>query len=94
MLVSLKVAPSSARERAHNSHALALIEKLQSELKLSQDRVDAVQRQLALVTKNRDEMADEVVKLSNESEELNETIKQQKEAEIETKKLEKRFYCD
>lgn len=74
-----------------HSNALSMIEKLQSNLKNSQDKADSIQRQLDLVVRNRDEMADEVVKLSNENEELHKYVNNHKDLEVEMKNLEKKY---
>ncbi|KAI8927054.1 TATA element modulatory factor 1 TATA binding-domain-containing protein [Entophlyctis helioformis] len=71
--------------------SLVAIERLQTTIKSQESQMSSLQLQLQMATRTRDEMADELVKITNESEDLKTKLAGLEDAESRLAQLEKRY---
>ena len=81
----------SVSEKNQGQITVQRIDKLQADLKDSVERCGSIQRQLDLVVQNRDEMADQLVKLSNDSQMYQTEARECKQALANMQDLEVRY---
>ncbi|KAM9408552.1 TATA element modulatory factor [Pholidichthys leucotaenia] len=90
MTMSVSMSGSNLYEAARLSGGSSIIENLQSQLKLREGEIAQLQLEIATLERSRSVMAEELVRLTNQNDEMEEKVKEIPKLKVQLKDLEQR----
>ncbi|KAM4741816.1 TATA element modulatory factor isoform 1-T2 [Anableps anableps] len=90
MTMSMSMSGTNLYEAARLSGGSSIIENLQSQLKLREGEIAQLQLEIATLERSRSVMAEELVRLTNQNDEMQEKVKDIPKLKIQLKDLEQR----